>query len=502
MLGMNEAQLRQQIAALKKQVGWLESRNQFLEEQFRLAQHKQFGASSEGYPGQGELFNEAEEIATDITESEQQDISYTRNKPTRKPLPKDLPRTRIMHDIDDADKVCGCCQSKLHQIGEDKSEKLEFIPAKVSVIEHVRPKYACKTCEKSGTSNQIKQAPVPNSVIPKGYATPSLLAQIITSKYQYGLPLYRQEAMFKQYGIELSRKTTSDWMMKCASVLQVLYDRLKAIQLEQPVIHADETTLKVTGEKKHKCYMWLYATGADSPEGNIKEANIPNIVLFDYHNSRSARCAIGYLESYQGYLQVDGYAGYHHTQATLVGCWAHARRKFVEAKTAQGKKPSGKADWALNHIQKLYRIEHQIKDKTVAERYQARQEKSLPLLKQFETWLIKSEQQVLPKTKLGEAITYCLNQWDKLQRYTLDGRLNIDNNRAERAIKPFVIGRKAWLFSQTANGANASAVLYSIIETAKANDLVPFDYLMYLLTTLSEPNLDIEQLLPWNVKPA
>ena len=266
------------------------------------------------------------------------------------------------------------------------------------------------------------------------------------------------------------------------------------------MINADETTLKVAKENKHTCYMWLYATGADSPDGNIKEANIPNIVLFDYHNSRSARCASDYLGDYQGYLQVDGFAGYHHTQAILVGCLAHARRKFTEAKTAQGKKPRGKADWALNHIQKLYRIEHQIKDKTVAERYQIRQEKSLLLLKQFEAWLIKSEQQVLPKTKLGEAITYCLNQWGKLQRYTLDGRLNIDNNRAERAIKPFVIGRKAWLFSQTANGAHASAVLYSIIGTAKANGLVPFDYLMHLLTQLSKPKPDIKRLLPWNVK--
>ena len=155
MLGMKDVQLRQQIAELKKQVDRLERRNQFLEEQFRLAQHKQFGTSSEGYPGQGELFNEAEEIALEADRLEQEDISYTRNKAKRKPLPKDLPRERIVHDIDAADKVCGCCDSELHQIGEDVSEKLEFIPAKVSVIEHVRPKYACKTCEQSGTSNQI-----------------------------------------------------------------------------------------------------------------------------------------------------------------------------------------------------------------------------------------------------------------------------------------------------------------------------------------------------------
>jgi transposase len=422
---MNAQDYQQRIKELESLLAEKDAKIAFLEEQFRVAQHKQFGKSSEGHPGQGELFNEAEELSVEIDVLESEDISYTRNKPKRKPLPKDLPRERVVHDISDEDKICDCCGAERHKIGEDISEKLEFIPAKVKVVEHVRPKYACRACEKQGTRNTIKQAPVPHSVIPKGYATPSLLSQIITSKYQYGLPLYRQEAMFKQYGIALSRKTMASWIMRCSDILQVLYDRLKAIQLEQPVIHADETTLKVAKESKHTCYMWLYATGADSPGGKVKGASIPNIVLFDYRHSRSARCATEYLGDYQGYLQVDGYAGYHHTQAILVGCWAHARRKFTEAKTAQGKKPSGKADWALNHIRKLYRLETQIKDKSVEERYRTRQEKSLPLLKQFEAWLIKSEQNVLPKTKLVEAIQYCLNQWDKLQRYTLDGQLSI-----------------------------------------------------------------------------
>lgn len=483
---MNEAQLRQQIAKLKKEVDRLENRNQFLEEQFRLAQQKRFGASSEGHPGQGELFNEAEALVSEVMEAEQETISYTRNKPKRKPLPADLPREVVVHDIDDTDKVCDCCHNALHKIGEDKSEKLEFIPAQVKVIEHVRPKYACRHCEKNGTANTIKQAPVPSSIIPKGYATPSLLSQLITSKYQHGLPLYRQEAMFKQYGIELSRQTMSDWMMKCAELFKPLYERLHELILEQSVIAADETTLKVVKEDKTKCYMWLYCTGTDSPETALIDANIPNIVLYDYNISRAGKCAVDYLRGYQGYLQVDGYVGYEQSQATLVGCWAHARRKFTEAKTAQGKKPSGKADWALNHIQKLYRIETLIKDKTIAERYAIRQEKALPLLEQLKQWLIKSEQSVLPKTKLGEAITYCLNQWGKLTVYPNDGRLNIDNNRAERAIKPFVIGRKNWLFSNTAKGADASAILYSMIETAKANGLTPFNYVMNVLTHISQ----------------
>tara|TARA_R110001592_G_C13132514_1_gene746661 strand:- start:22 stop:1524 length:1503 start_codon:yes stop_codon:yes gene_type:complete len=483
-------------ATLKKMLSQVMSRYQYLEEQFRIAQHKQFGQSTEGHPGQGELFNEAEALAVE-SDTQEEAISYTRKKPTRKPLPKDLPREVIVHDISDEEKVCGCCAGELHRIGEDKSEKLQFIPAQVKVIEHVRPKYACRTCEKDGISNTVKQAPVPHSVIPKGYATPSLLSQVITSKYQYGLPLYRQESMFKQHGIELSRKTMADWIIRCAELFKPLYDQLHQHILKQPVIAADETTQKVVESEKVNSYMWLYASGADSPTGNISGTEIPNIVLYDYHNSRAGQCAVDFLKGYSGYLQVDGYQGYEQTQATLIGCWAHARRKFMEAKKGAGKKGSGKADWALNHIQKLYRLETQLKDKTVEERYITRQEKSVLLLSQLHMWLMKSAQQVLPKTKLGEAIQYCLNQWKKLERYTLDGLLSIDNNRAERGIKPFVIGRKNWLFSQTATGANASAVLYSIIETAKANDLNVFEYVMTCLDELSQPDVNIEQLLPW-----
>ena len=483
-------------ATLKKMLSQVMSRYQYLEEQFRIAQHKQFGQSTEGHPGQGELFNEAEALAVE-SDTQEEAISYPRKKPTRKPLPKGLPREVIVHDISDEEKVCGCCAGELHRIGEDKSEKLQFIPAQVKVIEHVRPKYACRTCEKDGISNTVKQAPVPHSVIPKGYATPSLLSQIITSKYQYGLPLYRQESMFKQHGIELSRKTMADWIIRCAELFKPLYDQLHQHILKQPAIAADETTLKVVESEKVNSYMWLYASGADSPTGNISGTEIPNIVLYDYHNSRAGQCAVDFLKGYSGYLQVDGYQGYEQTQATLIGCWAHARRKFMEAKKGAGKKGSGKADWALNHIQKLYRLETQLKDKTVEERYITRQEKSVLLLSQLHMWLMKSAQQVLPKTKLGEAIQYCLNQWKKLERYTLDGLLSIDNHRAERGIKPFVIGRKNWLFSQTATGANASAVLYSIIETAKANDLNVFEYVMTCLDELSQPDVDIEQLLPW-----
>ncbi len=235
-----------------------------------------------------------------------------------------MPRQTIVHDIED--KTCDCCGHDLHRIGEETNEQLEFIPAQIKVIEHVRPKYGCRHCERQGTEVKIRIAPVAPTPIPKSIATASLLAQIITSKYQYALPLYRQEQMFKQFDIDLNRKTLAEWMMKSAHLLEPLYQRLKTRLLEQTVIQADETPVQVIKEDKHRCYMWVYCTGSDSPSHN----GPLNIVLYDYQASRSGQCARDYLAGFKGYLQVDGYAGYHQTDATLVGCWAHARRKFVE----------------------------------------------------------------------------------------------------------------------------------------------------------------------------
>ena len=491
------ALLKQLLLQKEALIAELKQEKQQLLEQFRLAQQKAFGASSEGHPGQGQLFDEAE--SEDLAEESKPSRveAHTRNKPKRKPLPTDLPRERIVLDIPDEDKVCAC-GGTLHKIGEDISEKLEFIPAQVKVIETVRPKYVCRCSDAEDDKVEIKQAPVPAAIIPKGIATPSLLSQIVTSKYQYGLPLYRQESMFKQYGIDLSRKTMADWMVRCSESLEVLYTLLRQILLQQSVIQADETTLKVVNEEKSTCFMWLYCSGTDSP---VPDSPLPNIVLYDYQRSRSGQCAAQFLEGYQGYLQVDGYAGYEQTQAILTGCMAHARRKFMEAKQSQPKGKSGKADMALNQIQQLYAIEKRIQDKTLEEKHQIRQEQAVPILNKFKVWLDKSSLQITPKSKMGDAIKYSLNQWHKLIRYTEDGRLNIDNNRAERAIKPFVIGRKNWLFSNTAKGAQASATLYSIIETAKANGLVPFDYLNRLFEELPKrrPEEDITDLLPWKV---
>jgi transposase len=310
------------------------------------------------------------------------------------------------------------------------------------------------------------------------------------------LPLYRQEAIFKQHGIELNRKTMSEWVIKSSTLFKPIIDYLRQHQLKQSVIQADETTLKVIQEDKSKCYMWVYCTGEDLPGHHVNK----NIVLYDYQRSRAGSCAVDYLKGFDGYLQADGYQGYEQVDAELIGCMAHARRKFVEAQTAGPKNKSGRAQLAINKIAKLYRIEKEIKGLSASEKYKIRREKSRPLLNEFKQWLDKSIQQVLPKSAIGKAIRYCLNQWEKLRGYIKNGDISIDNNRAERAIKPFVIGRKNWMFCNTASGANASAILYSLIETAKANGLVAFDYLMLLLEELPKQPKDLDYLMPWNVE--
>jgi len=496
----NAQDLQRENKVLRQQLASVKAERDFLLEQFNLARHRQFDASSEKCSVQASLFNEPETEVDDATESTADKVteegsaaSRPKAKPKRKPLPKDLPRETRIIDIADEEKICPCCNGKLHQFGEETSEQLEYIPATVKVIETVRPKYACRTCEQNNTHTPIKIADVPASPIPKSIATPSLLAQVIIQKYQFALPLYRQEALFKQLDIVLSRKTLATWMIRCADLFEPVVKHLKDKLLTQSVIHADETPLKVINDDKQKSYMWVYCTGTDSP-GIPSPHN--NIVLYDYHSSRAASCAKDFLGGYSGYLQVDGYAGYNDLDAKLAGCMAHARRKFVEAQRAQPKDKIGRADWAVVHIQKLYRIESNIKDMTPAEKLVIRK-KTVPLLDEFKNWLDKTVNQVAPKTAIGKAVEYTLRQWTKLVRFCENGELAIDNNRAERAIKPFVIGRKNWLFSNTSSGAHASAILYSLIETAKANGVDCYAYLSHLLTELPKQDCNIEELMPW-----
>ncbi|MEZ8441945.1 IS66 family transposase [Vibrio splendidus] len=494
------AELQAMVAALMSEKNEWKQERQSLLEQLKLAFDRQFAKRSEALKpydeSQGDLFNEAECEAVKEDVVEVTTTTTTKKRGKRKPLPKTLPREVIELDLDDHEKQCACCNHSLHKIGEDRSEKLEFTPAVLKVLEYVRPKYACRQCEKTGDSSHIVQKPSPQSLIPKSFATESLLANIILGKYQYAMPLYRQESLFTQSGIELSRTTMARWVIQVSEKFAPLYAALKEHLLLQVVVQADETPLNVLKEEK-KCYMWLYCSGADSPEAALP--NVKNIALYDYQNSRARACPVDFLGDYNGYLQTDGYAAYdglHHV--TNVGCLAHARRKFMDAKKLQGKGKSGKADKALAKIQKLYGIESRLKGAPAEERKAERQALAKPILDELYQWM--TTQKVIGSSPLGKAIKYTLGQWSKLIRYIDDGHLSIDNNRAERAIKPLVIGRKNWLFSNTPNGAEASAMLYSIIETAKANGLILYDYMVKCMKELAKTEPDIDALLPWNFK--
>jgi transposase len=473
-----------------------------LEEYVLLDKIKKYGASSEKSADQQEMFNEveltvaAEDILTEPAQ-EQLESAPTKAtvKPGRKPLPATLPRIRIEHELPEAERLCACgCERVV--IGEETSEQLDIIPAKIQVIVHARKKYACKACE-----NGVQVAPLPSQPIPKSNASPGLLAHVAVSKYQDALPLYRQEVILARHGIDIARSTLANWMIKVGQLIQPLLNLLEDFLLAYPVMHCDETTGQVLKEPgktaRSKSYRWVRVGGPPTQA----------IRLFHYANGRSGAVASHLLSGYEGYVQTDDYAGYNAACAensiTQLGCWAHARRKFIEAQKANsGKnKKAGKADVAVSLIAKLYAIEKTVRGLDDASRYRVRQEESVPQLNKIRQWLDNSLRGTLPKGLLGKALGYMDKNWKKLTIYTEDGRLCIDNNPAENAIRPFVIGRKNWLFSASVQGAKSSANLYSLIETAKANNLEPYGYLRKVFTDLPRAkNIEaIEALLPWRV---
>ena len=426
--------LQKMVLDYQSTVDQLQEKLQWYEELFRLLQHQRFGSSSEKCPDQMELFNEAESIL-DALEQEEADleetVSYQRKKPGRKPLSRHIPREVVRYELPEAERVCDCGHA-LHEAGEDKSEQLEIIPAQIKVIEHVQVKYACRACE-----NGIISAPKPAQPIPRSFASPSLLAYIIVAKFMDSLPLYRQETIFKRLSIDLSRATLSNWVLKSAELLAPFYDRLHQLLILQKIIQADETPLNVIQdgrETKSKSYMWLYQSGGH-------ESGQP-IVLYDYQATRAGAHAASFLLGFSGHLQVDGYAGYHalaSDNCTLVGCMAHARRKFDEALNAlpktSRKDKMGVAQTALRKFTRLYALEKQFKDLTIDQRYLLRQEKSKPLLEDLNQWCDDNVTRTAKDSSIGKAIRYTINQWDSLVRYIEDGNLQVDNNAAERHIK-------------------------------------------------------------------
>ncbi len=472
------------------------------EEERRLERARRFGASSEAGDHQANLFDEAEaNDAIDTSEVEVEAVevaAHTKRRPKRKPLPADLPRVDIHHDLEAADKICGCCGDEMTRIGEKTSEQLDVIPMQVYVQVHHCATYSCSKCDES-----IKTASKPAQPIPKSYASPGLLAHVAVAKYADGLPLYRQSKQFARLGIELPRNTLASHMIKVGELITPLIDALSDHICDYDIVQMDETPVQVLKEPgkvaQSKSYMWVMKGGPPAQPG----------VVYHYDPGRSQAVPKQLLDGYTGYLQCDGYAGYNGILSdeaiTGLGCWAHVRRKFMDAKKALPKKDQNKGNkvtQALAFIGKLYQLEQAIKEASSEDKQLRRQADAVMILVNFKTWLDK--QSVPPKTLLGKAINYTLSQWPRLIVYTEDGRLNIDNNAVENAIRPFAIGRKNWLFSDTQGGANASANLYSLIESAKANGLNDYGYLKYIFAELptAQKDKDIEALLPWQVDPA
>jgi transposase len=498
--------------SLCKNIIELTAKVEWLMEQFRLAQRRRFGSSSEktidGGFEQINLFNEAE-ITSDILVPEPELVEIEKHFRKRKnmvnadKLPANLPIETVEHELPDDEQFCPECEGHLHVMGKETLRReLKLIPAKAVIVEHVRKVYACRNCEKDECRVPIIKTPVSNPVIKGGFASPEAIAHIASQKYVMAVPLYRQEQEWNRLGIELSRQTMSNWLIKATfQWLEPIYDALAEILCLRNVLHADETSLQVLHEDgkpaKSKSYMWQYRTGGDT--------NCP-IVIYEYQSDRKAEHPKRFLKNFGGYLHADGYDGYHDLSDNIkvVGCFAHARRKFDEAIKGLSKKDQANsiAGIGKQFCDKLFSLERDFADLSANKRHQKRQELSKPVFDEFYKWV--STLNPPPKTGLNTAIVYVRNQREYLARYLEDGRLEISNNRAERSIKPFVIGRKNWLFANTPRGAKASAIMFSIIETAKENGLNPYEYLTHVFT--HAPNWDIpnnlnnlERLLPWFV---
>jgi transposase len=524
-------ELRQTCAAQASEIAVLRAEIAWLKEKHNLAVHRQFGRSSEQSPAGQEafVFNEAETFACPEPEPPVEQVvgQHVRKKPgQRREQVAHLETREVEYPATDEQQTCPCCGERMHFVDWQVREEIEYIPAKAVLARLKQPVYACRGCQESGEPAPIKTIPtMPEPAFPKSLASPSLVSHIITQKFVMGSPLYRQEHNMEGLGVLFSRQTMANWTLRAADLMRPAFDRMHQILLGLDIAHADETSVQVLREPGRAATtdstMWVYRSGRDGPP----------IVLFDYQTTRAGRNAKAFLCGFGGYdpvtktitrkkyLHADGYEGYDGVphmaiindkkvpDVILIGCWSHARRKFHDASVAVGQQDrrAGKriaADEGLKLCNDLFQLEKEFRDMTADERHAARRDRSAAKLDEMKTWLDKAALEVLPKTATGAAIAYCLSQWTKLTAFLLDGRLEIDNNRAERSVKPFVIGRKNWLFANTPAGATASAILYSIVETAKGNELIPFEYLKYLLERLPNVNTKdagaLDTLLPWS----
>ncbi|NOR68848.1 MAG: IS66 family transposase [Methylomarinum sp.] len=481
-------QLKAKASELETNLENAEKRIEWLMEQFKLNKQRTFGNKAESSKSLqlSLVFDETEESVEASEESVTiESIAYTRKKKTagRKIDTSKLPREIVSHDLSEDQKQCDRCGKELKKFGEDRSEQLEYIPAKLKVIEHVCSKYTCRCCE------TIKTASKPEMPIAKSMATPSLITEVIIKKYSHHLPWYRQSKIFAQEGIDIPANTICNWYLQAGEVLEPLREALKSQLSRVNVLQADETPVKVLKDNI-RGYMWCYH--GCNPQNRF--------ILFEYNDSRSGKVVSDNLKDYQGILQTDGYSGYNSLRARediiSLGCWAHCRRKFADVVKISSK--AGKAHEVMKWITKLYQIESASREQKLsfAERRKLRQEQAPIVLQKIYDLITKSS----PPTKsaLGKAITYALNQWKHLIKYIDYGEAEIDNNWVENQIRPFALGRKNWLFLGNERSANIAAFFYSLIQTCILNGIDSRKYLNYVLNQtgkMRRNEIDLTSLL-------
>ena len=500
LLSQQESKIDEQKTRIRQQEGTIET----LRHQLHLFRNARFGRKTEKgvVPEQmamqfDETYTSAEDETAVQNDAQTETITYTRSKKKtgRKALPKSLPYLEKIYDLPDDEKQCSCGCTLTH-IGDDISEKLDVVPQMTFRVVHIRKKYACKTCEET-----IKSACLPKQPIEKSIATPGLLAAIIDAKFNRHMPLYRQEAMFAEAHISVTRGTLSNWLIKSANLLTPLVKLMIADIHDYDIAYADETPLQVLIEKDRlptqKSYMWLFIGGPPDKRAFV----------YQYHATRSHQIPFDFFADFKGFLHADCYKAYV-TLGRLehimhVACWAHARRYFVDV--AKASKKEGLAHQFVKLIGKLYHLERELKDKEASPEliFMKRAKEGAPVLAKIRALLDDAQLKVPPKSPLGTAVFYSLNHWDALNIYLQDGRLEIDNNKSERSIKPFVIGRKNWLFHGNDVGAQAGSILFSLIETCKQHKVDVFSWLKYVLANIHQAETveQLEKLLPYNINP-
>lgn len=494
------ALIGQQEQTIKHQKSSIET----LQHQLHLFRTARFGQKSEkGVVAQQLALQFDEAIPTEEPIEEEglvtttETITYTRTKKGtgRKPLPKSLPYIEKIHDLSDAEKQCPCGCTLTH-IRDEVTEQLDVIPQMTFRVVHIRKQYACKGCEET-----MRLAKRPKQPLDKSIATPGLLAAVIDAKFNRHMPLYRQEAMFAEANISVTRGTLSNWLIKSAELLTPLVKLMESDIHDYDIAYADETPLQVLKEKDRlptqKSTMWLFMGGPPDKRA----------IVYQYHPTRAHQVPFDFFADFKGYLHADCYKAYvvlgqqenvHH-----VACWAHARRYFTDV--VKSTKKEGLAHQVVALIGRLYHLERELKDKnaTPALVFIRRAKEARPILAQIKAILDEAQLKVPPKSPLGAALFYSLTHWEALNSYLYDGRLEIDNNRSERTIKPFVIGRKNWLFHGNDVGAKAGSILFSLIETCKQNQIEVFSWLKYVLASIHQADSveKLEQLLPYHIDP-